>query len=46
MCAEVGDGDGDGEIIGAVALTVFTNCFDSVARTGVDFPAVDVPVTV
>ncbi|MFD5148062.1 carboxymuconolactone decarboxylase family protein [Streptomyces sp. NPDC058401] len=28
---------------GAVALNVFTNCFDSVARTEVDFPAVDLP---
>ncbi|MGW1770440.1 carboxymuconolactone decarboxylase family protein [Streptomyces sp. NPDC002104] len=42
-----GYGDGEiGEIIGAVALNVFTNYFNSVARTEVDFPAVDLPVTV
>lgn len=41
-----GYGDGEiGEIIGAVALNIFTNYFNSVARTEVDFPAVDLPVT-
>ncbi|AUG78423.1 peroxidase [Kitasatospora sp. MMS16-BH015] len=40
-----GYGDGEiGEIIGAVALNVFTNYFNSVARTEVDFPAVHLPV--
>ncbi|MDD9381160.1 hypothetical protein M8Z33_31825 [Streptomyces sp. ZAF1911] len=41
-----GYGDGEiGEIIGAVALNIFTNYVNSVARTEVDFPAVDLPVT-
>ncbi|MEU3465408.1 carboxymuconolactone decarboxylase family protein [Streptomyces sp. NPDC006733] len=41
-----GYGDGEiGEIIGAVALNIFTNYFNSVARTDVDFPAVDLPIT-
>ena len=36
--------DGDiGEIIGAVALNVFTNYFNSVGQTEVDFPAVALP---
>lgn len=42
---EAGYGDGEiGEIIGAVALNVFTNYFNSVARTEVDFPPVALPV--
>lgn len=33
--------DGDlGEVVGHVALNVFTNYFNSVARTAIDFPAV------
>ncbi|NSL42677.1 hypothetical protein [Streptomyces sp. 8P21H-1] len=39
-------GHGDGEIgeIGAnVAPNVFTDYFDSVARTDIDFPVVDLP---
>ncbi|WP_395296061.1 carboxymuconolactone decarboxylase family protein [Kitasatospora hibisci] len=39
-----GYGDGEiGEIIGAVALNTFTNYFNSVGRTEVDFPAVPLP---
>lgn len=39
-----GYSDGEiGEIIGAVALNVFTNYFNSVGRTDVDFPAVPLP---
>ncbi|QXJ24995.1 carboxymuconolactone decarboxylase family protein [Actinomadura graeca] len=39
-----GFGDGEiGEIVGAVALNVFTNYFNSVAQTDLDFPAVPVP---
>ena len=37
--------DGEiGEIIGTVALNVFTNYFNSVAQTNLDFPAVPLPV--
>ncbi len=37
--------DGEiGEIIGAVALNVFTNYFNSVGRTELDFPPVELPV--
>ncbi|WP_157538037.1 carboxymuconolactone decarboxylase family protein [Kitasatospora azatica] len=37
-------GDGEiGEIIGAVALNVFTNYFNSVGRTEVGFPPVALP---
>lgn len=36
--------DGEiGEIIGAVALNIFTNYFNSVAQTDVDFPPVELP---
>ena len=39
--------DGEiGEIVGAVALNVFTNYFNSVAQTDVDFPAVPLPAEV
>ncbi|GAA1253702.1 carboxymuconolactone decarboxylase family protein [Kitasatospora nipponensis] len=39
-----GYGDGEiGEIIGAVALNTFTNYFNSVARTELDFPPVALP---
>ncbi|CAB4922346.1 unannotated protein [freshwater metagenome] len=39
-----GLGDGDiGEVVGNVALNVFTNYFNSVGRTELDFPAVEVP---
>lgn len=39
-----GYGDGEiGEIIAAVALNTFTNYFNSVGRTELDFPAVAVP---
>lgn len=39
-----GFGDGEiGEIVGAVALNVFTNYFNSVAQTDLDFPAVPLP---
>jgi uncharacterized peroxidase-related enzyme len=39
--------DGEiGEIVGAVALNVFTNYFNSVAETDLDFPAVSRPVQV
>lgn len=38
--------DGDiGEIIGAVALNAFTNYFNSVAQTDIDFPAVAMPAS-
>ncbi|MFJ8472386.1 carboxymuconolactone decarboxylase family protein [Kitasatospora sp. NPDC094011] len=38
---EAGYGDGEiGEIIGAVALNTFTNYFNSVGRTDLDFPFV------
>lgn len=36
--------DGEvGEVVGNVALNVFTNYFNSVGRTELDFPAVEVP---
>ncbi|MGC0416327.1 carboxymuconolactone decarboxylase family protein [Embleya sp. AB8] len=39
-----GYGDGEiGEIIGSVALNTFTNYFNSVGRTEVDFPPVPLP---
>lgn len=39
--------DGEiGEIIGAVALNTFTNYFNSVARTEIDFPPVGLPARV
>ncbi|MFI8459340.1 carboxymuconolactone decarboxylase family protein [Kitasatospora sp. NPDC085464] len=39
-----GYGDGEiGEIIGAVALNSFTNWFNSVGRTEIDFPVVPLP---
>ncbi|WP_067461723.1 carboxymuconolactone decarboxylase family protein [Actinomadura macra] len=39
-----GFGDGEiGEIVGVVALNVFTNYFNSVAQTDLDFPAVALP---
>ncbi|WP_327375409.1 carboxymuconolactone decarboxylase family protein [Streptomyces sp. NBC_01216] len=39
-----GYGDGEiGEIIGAVALNIFTNYFNSVGRTELDFPSVPLP---
>ncbi len=39
-----GYGDGEiGEIIGAVALNIFTNYFNSVGRTDLDFPPVPLP---
>lgn len=39
--------DGEiGEIIGAVALNTFTNYFNSVAQTDLDFPAVPLPAKV
>ncbi len=42
---EAGITDGEvGEIVGNVALNVFTNYFNSVGRTELDFPAVGVPV--
>jgi uncharacterized peroxidase-related enzyme len=42
-----GHSDGEiGEIVGAVALNVFTNYFNSVAQTEVDFPAVPLPAKV
>ncbi|MFF4821440.1 carboxymuconolactone decarboxylase family protein [Kitasatospora sp. NPDC001309] len=41
---EAGYSDGEvGEIIGAVALNVFTNYFNSVGHTEVDFPAKTLP---
>ncbi|MGW1542165.1 hypothetical protein ACWCPM_18335 [Streptomyces sp. NPDC002309] len=40
-----GLGDGEiGEIVANVALNVFTNYFNSVGRTEVDFPPVPLPV--
>ncbi|MFJ4467858.1 carboxymuconolactone decarboxylase family protein [Streptomyces sp. NPDC089424] len=40
-----GHGDGEiGEIVANVALNVFTNYFNSVGRTEVDFPPVPLPV--
>lgn len=39
-----GYGDGEiGEIVANVALNVFTNYFNSVGDTELDFPAVDLP---
>lgn len=39
-----GYGDGEiGEIVAAVALNVFTNYFNSVAQTDIDFPVVALP---
>ncbi|AUY51633.1 carboxymuconolactone decarboxylase family protein [Streptomyces sp. CB01881] len=39
-----GYGDGEiGEIVGAVALNTFTNYFNSVGRTEIDFPVVALP---
>ena len=41
---EAGYGDGEiGEIVGNVALNVFTNYFNSVGETELDFPAVSLP---
>lgn len=44
---DAGYSDGEiGEIIGAVALNVFTNYFNSTGETEIDFPIVDLPARV
>lgn len=38
--------DGEiGEIVGAVALNIFTNYFNETAQTAIDFPAIEFPLT-
>lgn len=37
--------DGEiGEIVGAVALNIFTNYFNEIAQTEIDFPVVEIPL--
>jgi len=38
--------DGEiGEIVGAVALNIFTNYFNEIAQTEIDFPAIEFPLS-
>lgn len=42
-----GFADGEiGEIVGAVALNIFTNYFNETARTEIDFPAIEFPLKI